>query len=196
MKLQFLDPKQPLATCSRTACADCRAAKGIHCHFYGCDLFTFVLTMLPAFILGGISIIRTSGWLVLGGWVLFSFAYFLLIEIRVMCTHCPHYAEDGKTLQCWANFGAPRLWRYHPGPMHLWEKFVFLGGLGVVFLFPAALLAIFARWWLLILNLISIAVAITYLQVTMCTRCINLNCPLNRTRHDMRAIFRSFNPDI
>jgi hypothetical protein len=42
---------------------------------------------------------------------------FGLLEIRVMCSHCPHYAEAGRLLKCWANYGSPKLWAYRPGPM-------------------------------------------------------------------------------
>ena len=43
--------------------------------------------------------------------------FFGFIETRVLCSHCPHYAEEGASLRCWANYGSPKLFKYRPGPM-------------------------------------------------------------------------------
>ena len=51
------------------------------------------------------------------------------IEIRVLCSHCPYYAEEGRILHCLANHGTIKLWKYHPEPMRFWEKLGFLGGI-------------------------------------------------------------------
>ena len=34
-------------------------------------------------------------------------------------------AEESKTLHCLGNNGAPKPWRYRPGPMNNIEKFIF-----------------------------------------------------------------------
>lgn len=67
-------------------------------------------------------------------------AFFGFIEIRVMCSHCPHYAESPTSLKCWANYGSPKLWQYRPGPMSLVEKAVFFIGFAIVWGYPALLL--------------------------------------------------------
>lgn len=68
-------------------------------------------------------------------WIIFTFSYFGLIEIRVMCSHCPHYAEpEIKSLKCWTNYGSPKLWKYRPGPMSIIEKTIFIAGFLIMLL--------------------------------------------------------------
>ena len=73
-------------------------------------------------------------WFIL--WIGIIVLYFGGVEIRVMCSHCPHYAENGLTLSCWANHGMPKLWKFKPGPMSFLEKVVFLGGFAAVWGYP------------------------------------------------------------
>lgn len=192
----FLDPNEPLATCSEEECSDCPHNGVLHCHFSGIDLVKFLLAMLPAFVVGGIGIFRLQGWVMLVGWVLFFISYFGLIEIRVMCSHCPHYAEPGSSLKCWANYGSPKLWRYRPGPMSTIEKIIFLGGLFVIFSLPAIILLMHSTWVGLVIYSIALTAALTYLRRGMCMQCINFACPLNRVGSKTRASFLQMNPKI
>ena len=192
----FLDPNQPLATCSQEECSDCPHNGVLHCHFSGTDLAKFLLAMLPAFVTGGIGIFRLQGWAALVGWMLFFISYFGLIEIRVMCSHCPHYAEPGSSLKCWANYGSPKLWRYRPGPMSTSEKIIFMGGLVVIFSLPAAVFLIHTAWIALVVYSITLTAALTYLRRVMCVQCINFACPLNRVDPATRASFLLMNPTI
>ena len=70
---------------------------------------------------------------------------------RVMCSHCPHYAEPGRTLRCSANYGAAKLWRYRPGQCLSSESFLFLGGLITIFVYPSASMLLGGQWFLLLL---------------------------------------------
>ena len=117
----FLDPQRPLTTCTAANCEGCPVSKDVHCHFRARDLTAFLLAGLPIFFIGGAGIFRVNAWW-LAPWLVMSFGYFGFIESRVMCSHCPHYAEPGKSLQCWANYGSPRLWKYRPGPMTAWIR--------------------------------------------------------------------------
>lgn len=101
-------------------------------HRYG---FHFLFISLPPFLLGGAGIYFVNGWMLIP-WILFVIAFFGFIEIRVMCSHCPHYAEEEKSLKCWANYGSPKLWDYRPGPMTLIETVVFFGGFVIVGGYP------------------------------------------------------------
>jgi len=133
--MMFLNPEKPIATCESSSCNDCPVDNIIHCHFKLKDLIHFLLIAFPPFLLGGAGIYHTSGWLLIP-WLFFVAAFFGFIEIRVMCSHCPHYAEPEKSLKCWANYGSPKFWKYRPGPMTVAEKMIFFGGLAVVWGYP------------------------------------------------------------
>ena len=157
MNRLFLDPQTPLSTCSAESCQGCPAQHRLQCHFGGRDLVRFLLLALPPFILGGIGIARINGWLLLP-WIVIFFGFFLLVEIRVMCSHCPHYADPGtRSLQCWANYGAPKLWTYRPGPMSGAETAIFYGGLVLIAAYPVVFLVVGAQWLLLALFAASTA---------------------------------------
>jgi hypothetical protein len=196
MNRLFLDPRKPLATCSVESCRECPLSGCLECHFNGRQLARFFLFAVPPFLLGGAGIARMNAWLLLP-WIAVCLGYFLLVEIRVMCSHCPHYAEPGtRSLQCWANYGAPKLWAYRPGPMSRAETAVFYGGLIVVAAYPAAFLLAGAQWLMLALFTASVAGMGTLMALTMCARCMNFACPLNRIDRRTRALFFARNPVV
>ena len=125
----FLDSRKPLSNCSSADCERCPLQSRLQCHFGGRELLRFLGIAFPVFTLGGIGMVRVDAWLLLP-WIALALSCFGFVEIRVMCSHCPHYAEPGtKSLQCWANYGSPRLWKYCPGPMAREENiFFFVGG--------------------------------------------------------------------
>lgn len=125
VSMLFLDPKQPLITCESDSCDDCTINTNLHCHFSLKDWINFLLIAFPPFLLGGAGIKYLNGWLLIP-WITFVVAIFGFVEIRVMCSHCPHYSESLKSLKCWANYGSPKLWKYRPGPMTIFEKTFFL----------------------------------------------------------------------
>ena len=130
----FLDPTRPIATCTSTTCEGCPAGQLVHCHFRRRDLAHFLSMVLPAFVTGGAGIAR-AGWVWLVPWAAIAVGYFGFLEIRVMCSHCPHYAEPSASLKCWANYGSPKLWAYRAGPMSHAERFWFAAGMVAVLAF-------------------------------------------------------------
>ena len=192
----FLDPNQPLSTCKETNCSQCDMNGNIVCHFNIHQLLAFLLFAFPLFILGGIGIFTFSIWALMV-WAAMIISYFLFIEIRVMCSHCPHYAESGtKTLKCWANYGAPKLWKYRPGPMSAGEKAIFFIGLACILLFPILLIALQNKWILGLLYLVALIYDTYLLRQMLCTKCMNFACPLNRVDKETRALFLAHNPFI
>jgi hypothetical protein len=142
--------------------------------------------------------IFTGAW-----WPLIAFGaaaivmWVLGLETRVLCSHCPYWAEDGKTLRCWALTGSPKIWRYRPGPMNALERGVFLGFFLFLALFPplaqgAAAWGMFADQARYGLNAalgmagVTFATTLTLVQFVYtlraryCSRCVNFSCPLNR----------------
>jgi hypothetical protein len=186
----FLDPTKPIATCIRESCQNCPVATRVHCHFQGSDLTHFLISMLPAFVTAGMGIVHV-GWLWLLPWIAICLAYFGLLEIRVMCSHCPHYAEPGNSLKCWANYGSPKLWKYRPGPMSGAETFWFYA-VG----YPLTFLLLDMQWTLLLLYVLTTAAAGSTLNSFLCTQCMNFACPFNRIDVNTRHIFWEQNPTI
>lgn len=191
----FLDPKKPIATCESVSCDDCSVNDMIHCHFRLKDLIHFLLIALPPFLLGGAGIVYVSGWWIIP-WLLFVIAFFGFIEIRVMCSHCPHYAESGTSLRCWANYGSPKLWTYRPGPMSIIEKLVFFCGFVIVWGYPLFFLILSGKLFLLIIYLITTAGFFMTLKTYLCSQCMNFACPLNSVSNENRDEFFKRNPSV
>ena len=134
-------------------CQACPIAGQLRCRFERRYLLHFV-GMFGVFVLPAvIGVIRGGYGLALLGWVAFWLIFFEPWEIRVLCSHCPYYAECGATLHCIANYGSLKLWKYRPGPMsrtervQLWIGFVILAGYPFPFLLlggqiPWALVAV------------------------------------------------------
>ncbi|MBN1426985.1 MAG: hypothetical protein JXB07_01290 [Anaerolineae bacterium] len=168
----------------------------LQCHFSGKDLARFMLIAFPPFVVGGIGIAHLSAWYLVP-WVILFLSYFGLIEIRVMCSHCPHYAEPRTlSLQCWANYGAPKLWEYRPGPMTRGENIVFFAGLVLIAGYPLAFLMIGTQWLLLTIFVLTTAAMGTLMATLMCNHCMNFACPLNRVEQSVREDFFSRNPVV
>lgn len=191
----FLDPTRPIAACTAETCQDCPAGYQVQCHFTGRDLAHFLLNAMPPFLIGGVAIARLNPWLLLP-WLLLAMGYFGLLEIRVMCSHCPHYAEEGSSLKCWANYGSPKLWTYRPGPMSHMETFWFFSGMAIVLAYPLAFILLGAQWLLLVLYLATFLSAGVNLKMAFCTHCMNFACPLNATRDEARRAFFERNPQV
>ena len=191
----FLDSEKPIATCVVESCEDCAVREIVHCHFRPGDLIHFLSIVLPGFLVGGAGIYRVSGWL-LGLWILLIIGYFGFLEIRVMCSHCPHYAEPGHSLRCWANYGSPKLWDYRPGPMSFVEKLLFLGGFVVIWGYPLVFLVVGKQLFLLIVYAISTTGFFMTLRLFLCSQCMNFACPLNSIDGNVRQEFFKRNPEV
>lgn len=191
----FLDPNKPINTCVSESCNGCAVQKTLHCHFRPTDLIHFFAIALPAFLLGGAGVYRVSG-LLLVLWLVMIVGFFGFLEIRVMCSHCPHYAEPGNTLKCWANYGSPKLWNYRPGPMSFVEKFLFFGGFAIIWGYPLIFLLMGMQWFLLIVYIISAVGFFMTLKIFLCSQCMNFACPLNGVIDSVKQEFFKQNPDV
>jgi hypothetical protein len=191
----FLPAGEPIVTCTAGACEGCPVRRSLKCHFGAGDLLPFLLSASPAFVLGAIGIAAAGvGYLALWGVLLVG--CFGVAEIRVLCSHCPHYAERVSSLRCWANYGSPKLWRYRPGPMSRWEKTVFFGALASVAGYPLLFMLVAASWALLAAFLAALAGLATFMAIRMCGRCMNFACPANRVSGPTRQAFIQRNPGV
>ncbi len=193
--MAFPDPTHPIATCSATSCVDCPVSAKVHCHFRPKDLIHFLLISFPGFIIGGAVIFAFNQWLV-AMYIAIIIGFFGFLEIRVMCSHCPHYAEEGLTLSCWANHGSPKLWKYRPGPMTKSEIFLFFAGLVITWAIPLPFFLLTEAWLLLSLYILTNLAFYTTLTIFLCSKCMNFACPLNSVDRDGRALFFQRNPSV
>ncbi len=195
MNKAFLDPSKPLITCNAVHCEGCPAGDVVTCHFNGSQLTHFFAIAVPPFLIGGAGVAAVNPWWLIP-WLVFLVSYFGLIEIRVMCSHCPHYAEEGKSLQCWANYGSPRLWKYRPDPMSKMEKIIFFAGFAIIFGLPFIFLIIGLQWFFLALYLLTLTGGFLSMRKLMCAHCINFACPLNQVSLEDRHKFWQRNPIV
>ncbi len=183
-------------------CAGCSIKGKLHCKWDRRLLTGFYAISLPPLIIaitGMVSIgILTGVW-----WPLIAYAVYIplmlgFIETRFLCSHCPYYAEDSTVLHCLANHGDPKIWRYHPTPMNVIEKFfmIFLVIFVIFFLAPLAAEA-YGIWFITahlmaydpipLIGLIGITSAsltagvyfLLMLRTFYCSKCVNFSCPLN-----------------
>jgi hypothetical protein len=182
---------QPLTTCQT-----CQVEGKLMCRFDSKDLVNFFMIVLPFAVTAIAGTIQAGyGWY-LFLWLAYSLFFFFVWEARVLCRHCPYWAEEGTTLHCHANYGVFKIWKYQPGPMSKWEKTQFIIGalMWICFPFPFLLLG---QEYLLALIALSAAVSGTFiLRVNVCTRCINFSCPMNAVPKQFVDAYLRRNPQI
>ena len=175
-------------------CGGCSLKADLKCKFHKKHLFSFIASFLifaiPA-VLG--VVISGYGWFILG-WIGFMLFFFNFWETRILCRHCPFYAEEGNILHCNANYGSYKLWKYNPKPMNRLEKFqlilgfLILGGYLLVFIILAQ------QYTLLFISVLGLLVFLTILLTKTCSKCINFSCPFNRVPKNIVDAYLKQNP--
>jgi hypothetical protein len=193
--MKFKDPNKPIATCTCMTCNDCIVRDALHCHFALRDLMHFLLVASPSILLGGAGIYHINGWMLIP-WLILIIGYFGFVEIRVMCSHCPHYAEEGISLKCWANYGSPKIWKYRPGPMTFSEKVIFFSGIALIWGYPLIFMITDFQIFLLFVYLLSAAGFYLALKTFFCSQCMNFACPFNTVGNEVRKGFFEHNPGL
>ncbi|MEA3313073.1 MAG: hypothetical protein U9Q18_01710 [Caldisericota bacterium] len=178
----------PYNTCCWRAlseCKDCPLASRLKCRYNSGDLFHFMglfwTFAIPAFI--GM-IVGGYGWYILGE-VGFMIIFFNFWEIRILCSHCPYYAEKRKILHCIANYGFLKVWKYHPEPMSNSEKVQLIIGFIILFIYPFIFLIIGKQYIFTFLAVWGGIMFVWTLRKYTCSECINFSCPLNQVSKDV-----------
>jgi len=197
-------------------CENCKNKDRLDCKWERKLLLRFMYVMLPAFFFGfgGIVIgaVYTGWWWRLGATISYL-ALFFIVETRILCSHCPYYAEDGKILHCLANHGFFKYARYHPEPLNLFEKTLLVIGFilfGVCFplaqvyslvivvrglaSYSLTILAVLAV--ILALTVISVIIAFTLLFTRICPNCVNFSCPFNSVPKEFIDAYLEQNPEM
>lgn len=182
-------------TCVRGNCEDCEINTKTNCTFQVSQLVQFYVISLPSFLLGGIGLYRYSN-SVFFFWIVIICLFFFIIEPRILCSHCPHYEKSHYVLQCWANSGIPKLWKFRPEPMSFVEKAILIAGFVLVWGYPLPFFLLSHQWWFLVLYTFFAILFFTLLIRRNCVRCINISCPLNRVDGNTKELFLRNNPTL
>ena len=131
------------------------------------------------------------------GWIGYSIFFFFVWESRMICNHCPYYANDTqKTLHCPIDKGKLKTGKYNPGPLSTSEKIQFIIGVSLLVGYPVPFLIIFNLIIPLIIYIAAIASWFIILQTKICTDCVNFACVFNRVEKRIRSEFMNRNPII
>ncbi len=176
------------------ACEGCSLNEHLKCRFNRGDLFhfigMFVTFAVPAFI----GVIQGGyGWYLLG-WVAFWLIFFELWEIRILCSHCPYYAERSTTLHCIANYGSLKVWDYHPEPMSASEKVQLWIGFAVLCGYPFPFMLLGGQILWAIAALWGGIMFFWTLRKYTCSQCVNFSCPLNSVPKEIVDAYLARNP--
>lgn len=164
------------------------------CRYEARDTAHFFMLALPFFVTSIGGVIQSGyGWWLLG-WLAYALFFFFVWEGRVLCSHCPYWAEHGHVLHCHANYGVIKLWKYRPGPMSRSEGVQFLIGALLLLVYPLVFLVVGRAYLLAVIGLVSAASASYLLGRNICTRCINFSCPLNGVPKEIVDTYLARNP--
>jgi hypothetical protein len=166
------------------------------CRYESRDTVHFFMIFLPLLVTTVGGVIQSGyGWWLLG-WLAYALFFFFGWEGRVLCSHCPYWAEPGRILRCHANYGVIKLWKYRPGPMSRSEQAQFLVGGLLLAAYPLVFLILGHAYLLLVIGLVS-AISFYYLlRRNICPRCVNFSCPFNAVDQATREAFFVRNPLI
>ncbi|MCW3986976.1 MAG: hypothetical protein NWE87_01520, partial [Candidatus Bathyarchaeota archaeon] len=128
------------------------------------------------------------------GWLALAIVFFGFWEIRILCSHCPYYAEKSVILHCIANYGCPKFWKYHPEPISNSEKIQLLIGFIVICGYPFPLLVLGEQFILLSLTVWGLIMFFWTLQKYTCSKCVNFSCLLNRVPKEVVDEYLKRNP--
>ena len=194
-----LQPQNPYTICMwqpLSECENCSLYNRLKCRFNPQDLYHFVALFLSFVFPSLIGMVKAEyTWYILG-WIGFWLFFFEFWEIRILCSHCPYYAEKSSTLHCIANYGSLKVWKFNPGPITTSEKvqlftgFIILGGYPFPFLVWGSqfILAFLALWALIIF--------FWTLRKYTCSACVNFSCVLNTVSDDVVELYLDKNPVI
>jgi hypothetical protein len=197
MTSEPLHQQAPHDLCTHRAteeCAGCDLSGDLMCRFNTGDLASFFLGFLPfgITVVAGMILSGYGWWLV--GWLAIWFLFFFVVEGRLLCSHCPFWAEKSRVLHCHANYGVIELWKFRPGPMSRSEKVLFSAGAAVFGFYPVVFMILGSQWLLLVIALAAIASSGFNLLRNVCVRCINFSCPVNGVPKSLVDAYLRRNP--
>ena len=177
-------------------CSDCAIVGKLKCRFKLRHLAFFYLLFAACFIPAMIGVFRAGYQWYLLGWLFVGIVFFGFWEIRILCSHCPYYAEPGPFFRCIANYGLPKVWKYNPKPISTSEKIQFVIGLILVFGYPFPYMIIGRQYLWALATAGGTVVFFPVLLVFACPRCVNLSCLLNRVPDEVAREYLDLSPGM
>lgn len=166
------------------------------CRFSDKDMLNFFMIILPFGVTSIAGTIRAGYGLLLLLWLAYSLFFFIVWEARVLCRHCPYWAEEGRILHCHANYGVIKIWEYDPRPLHKGEKIQFIIGALIFVGFPFPYLILGHEYLLALICLSTVVSGVVLLRRNVCRRCINFSCPMNAAPKELVDMYLRRNPDM
>jgi hypothetical protein len=184
----------PCTAQSAPACKNCVIQSQLMCRYDRRDTLHFFMLALPFFVttIGGV-IAAGYGWYLLG-WLVYAIFFFFGWEARILCSHCPYWAEESRVLHCHANYGVVKFWKYRPGPMSRAEQVQFTVGVIALVLYPIVFLFLGGQYLLTAIVIVSDVSWGYLLRHNTCVRCINFSCPMNAVSKTLVDAYLSQNP--
>lgn len=190
------NPSKPCTWKPLSECKSCRTQGGLMCRFDKKDLANFFMIVLPFGVAVIAGTIKAGYGLYLLLWLAYSLFFFIVWEARVLCSHCPYWAEDGHILHCPANYGTFKIWKYRPGPMSRSEQVQFIMGALIWTGFPFPFLLLGHEYLVALIGMCTAISGGYQLRRNVCTRCINFSCPMNAVDKQFVDSYIERNPDI
>ncbi|MFW9937971.1 MAG: hypothetical protein ACFFD5_10000 [Candidatus Thorarchaeota archaeon] len=180
--MQNIKEKKTLSHCDNgiSDCSICPLNSKLNCKFTIKDTILFNITFLAYFIPAILGMILGGFWLWILPYTVYWIFFIQIWENKTLCSHCPHYGNERKTINCYGNYGIYNLWKYNPIPMSISHQIQFIVGIGILLLYPIPFLILGNQFLMLILSIVGILIWISNQLIRMCSHCINLSCPLNR----------------
>ena len=192
-KICTWDKNSDCVNCTIRSDLACKWDKKILTNFHLINWSAIVPAIFGMVIIGHM----TNSWWILYGYIAYFPIMLGIFEIRFLCSHCPYYAEDGKILHCLGNHGSFKFWKYRPGPMNRFEKFMMRFLIATMFfIIPLSALGYgivhisinFSEYGLITLlgmvgitatNFVASVAGLNTLKRFYCSKCVNFSCPLN-----------------
>lgn len=199
MSLQQTRSESPSLPCTwqpLSVCQGCSIEGRLMCHFDSKDMVSFLMSALPFAATAIIGVIQAGyGWH-LSLWLAYSLFFFFVWEARILCSHCPMWAEESRVLHCHANNGVIKIWPYRPGPMSKLEQVQFIVGALLWLGFPFIFMLLGQEYLLALIGLTAVASGVFAVRKTACSRCINFSCPMNAVPKQIVDAYLDRNPDM
>jgi hypothetical protein len=196
---QHASTREPVLPCTwqpLSGCQGCQAGDKLMCRFDPKDMLHFFMIILPFGVTAVAGTIRAGyGWC-LWLWLAYSLFFFFVWEARVLCRHCPFWADSSRLLRCHANYGVIKIWKYQPGPMSRAERIQFAIGALLWIGFPLPFLLMGRQYLLALIGLSAAVSAAFLLRRNVCSRCVNFSCPMNAVPKQLVDIYLARNPQI
>ena len=199
---------------NKTECTVCEIEEIINCRYDKRKWLFFIINQVPTRFFAIFGLVLTGllyrWWPLIAYITVGAFVIIFSFEVRIVCTHCPYYSSESKTLQCTGLTGSRKIWKYRPEPMKFWEKAV-EALYFIVFLcwpvgFEAYLIWVIADNYstfglysllgiiaLLSATIIASLQFVYIIRTSYCSKCVNFSCPMNTVSKEIVDTYLSKN---